>query len=127
MLVNWSVKSARRRTLGHADASAALVQPTTGLAPKIVNLNTIIRDTESMLRRAIGEDVELETVLAEYLGSVRADPGQVEQVLLNLVVNAHDAMPQGGTLTIETANVQVDGDDAATHPGIPSGPYCGWR
>ena len=76
-----------------------------------------------MLRRAIGEDVELETVLAESLGSVRADPGQVEQVLLNLVVNAHDAMPQGGTLTIETTNVQIDGDDAATHSGVPSGPY----
>jgi len=93
------------------------------LAPKIVNLNTIIRDTESMLRRAIGEDVELKTVLADSLGSVRADPGQVEQVLLNLVVNAHDAMPQGGTLTIETANVQIDGNDAATHPGVPSGAY----
>ena len=93
------------------------------LAPKIVNLNTIIRDTESMLRRAIGEDIEIETILAESLGSVRADPGQMEQVLLNLVVNAHDAMPQGGTLTIETTNVQIAVDDAATHPGVPSGPY----
>jgi two-component system cell cycle sensor histidine kinase/response regulator CckA len=91
------------------------------LAPRTVDLNGIVLDTEKMLRRVIGEDVELRTSLHSPLGSVEADPGQLEQALLNLAVNARDAMPQGGTLTIATKNTDVG--DETPHPGFPIGPY----
>lgn len=73
--------------------------------PQIVDLNAVVVDMEKMLRRLLGEDVRLETRLDEALGLVKADSGQLEQVIMNLAVNARDAMPQGGTLTIETVNV----------------------
>jgi PAS domain S-box-containing protein len=80
------------------------------LAPRVLDLNGVVADMDRLLRRLIREDIQLRTVLASDLGAVRADPGQLEQVLMNLAVNARDAMPGGGRLTIETAN--VEGPDA---------------
>jgi two-component system, cell cycle sensor histidine kinase and response regulator CckA len=78
------------------------------LEPKILLLNAVVSDTEKMLRRLIGEDIELLTSLDPALGKIRADQGQIEQVIMNLVVNARDAMPEGGRLVIETANFEID-------------------
>ena len=93
------------------------------LQPKVINLNTVTLDIEKMLRRVIGEDIRLVTVLEERLGQVRADPGQVEQVILNLAVNARDAMPRGGSLVIETANVELPESYARDHVGVRAGPH----
>jgi signal transduction histidine kinase/CheY-like chemotaxis protein len=87
-----------------------------------INLNETVASVSSMLRRLIGEDIELITRLEPALGMIRADSGQLEQVLMNLAVNARDAMPSGGALIIETANVQIEGDQDRT-AGIPPGPY----
>jgi CheY-like chemotaxis protein len=78
------------------------------ISPKLLNLNGLIADMDGMLRRLIRENVELVTVLAPELGAIHADPSQIEQVVLNLAVNARDAIPDGGTVTIETANVTRD-------------------
>jgi len=85
------------------------------LAPKLLDLNSIVTDMDRMLRRLIGEDIELTTVLEPRLGRVNADPGQLEQVIMNLALNARDAMPRGGRLTIETSNTEVQPADS-THP-----------
>ncbi len=87
------------------------------LQPELLNLNGIVVDMEAMLRPLIGEDVVLTTDLDPALGPIEADPGQLQQVLLNLVVNARDAMPAGGALTIETRNADVGDDDPAIAPG----------
>ena len=93
------------------------------LTLKELNLNDIIRNTEGMLQRLIGEDINLVAVLDPELGPVRVDPGQVEQILMNLVVNARDAMPSGGRLTIETANIELDDTFARQHARVRPGPY----
>jgi len=92
------------------------------IQPRPLDLNGVIADTEKMLRRLIGEDIELLTVLEPSLGTVMADPGQIDQILLNLAVNARDAMPAGGQLLIETANVGPDPTYQARHADATSGP-----
>jgi signal transduction histidine kinase/CheY-like chemotaxis protein len=93
------------------------------LAPRVISLNDVVTDMHKMLRRMIGEDVELRMVLADNLGAVRADPGQIEQVIVNLAVNARDAMPNGGRLTIETLNADLDDAYAAEHTVVVPGHY----
>lgn len=93
------------------------------LAPQVLDLNSVISNVEKMLRRLIGEDVKLRTVHDPALGRVKADPGQIEQVIMNLAVNARDAMPSGGNLTIETANVELDETYARTHITVKPGPH----
>ena len=90
---------------------------------KVLDLNTLLRDLEKMLRRVIGEDIEMVIQLAEDLGRVRADVGQIEQVIMNLAVNGRDAMPNGGKLTIETANVELDESYARSHVDVKPGHY----
>jgi two-component system, cell cycle sensor histidine kinase and response regulator CckA len=89
------------------------------IEPRLVNLNELIVNLNKMLQRLIGEDIKLMTQAAPDLAPIKADPGQIEQVLLNLAVNARDAMPDGGTLTIYTANVTLDKDYATRHLIIP--------
>jgi PAS domain S-box-containing protein len=93
------------------------------LQPKVVDLNALVLDMDKLLRRLIGEDVELATVLDPALGPVTADPGQLEQVIVNLAVNARDAMPQGGKLTLETRNIDLDESYTLEHSLVKPGPY----
>ncbi len=93
------------------------------LQPRIVDLNTIVGEMDKMLRRLIGEDIQLVTVIDEQLGPVMADPGQIEQVIMNLAVNARDALPRGGQLTIETANVELDAGYTLAHEDVSQGSY----
>jgi len=88
------------------------------LQPIALDLNAVITGVAQMLKRVVGEDLDLNVVRAPGLWTVKADPGQIEQVLMNLVVNARDAMPTGGKLTIETANVELDSTHAANHVGL---------
>jgi PAS domain S-box-containing protein len=93
------------------------------IEPTLLDLNTIVADMRGMLGRLIGEDVKIVVSLLPNLAPVKADRGQVEQVVMNLAVNARDAMPKGGTLTIDTANVELDEHYAATHLDVNPGPY----
>lgn len=94
------------------------------LQPQVLDLNQVVADMEKMLRRLIGEDIELVTMLEPALGRVKADPGQIEQVLMNLVVNARDAMPDGGRLLIETANVVLDEGYTQYQADLKAGSYA---
>jgi PAS domain S-box-containing protein len=93
------------------------------LEPRVLNLNTSVAEIEKMLRRLIGEDIDLRTSLDPTLGLVKADPGQIEQVIMNLAVNARDAMPEGGKLIIETSNTELDDEYALHHPPCIVGRY----
>jgi PAS domain S-box-containing protein len=93
------------------------------LAPQIVDLKTVIANVEKMLRRMIGEDIALDIVPGPDVGPVKADPWQIEQVLLNLAVNARDAMPQGGKLTFEIADIELDEAFTQRHAGSTPGPF----
>jgi PAS domain S-box-containing protein len=95
--------------------------------PKVVDVNHVVGEIEQMLRRTLGEHVELQSVLAEDLGRVLIDPGQLEQILVNLAVNARDAMPDGGALRIDTANVDVDDEYAASRTELAPGLYVRLR
>ena len=115
-----------RRT---ADRAAALTQQLLAfsrkqiLQPVDVDLNTVVNRIEPLLRRLIGEHVVISTTLDRALGTVRADPTQLDQVIVNLGVNARDAMPGGGRITLSTANVELDDADARRHPGLQPGRY----
>jgi signal transduction histidine kinase/ActR/RegA family two-component response regulator len=93
------------------------------LRPSVLDLNAVLADLGEMLRRLIGEDIALVTALAPALGYVKADPSQIEQIMMNLAANARDAMPHGGRLTLETANVDLDAAYTRRHIGVHAGPY----
>ncbi len=93
------------------------------LDPKIVDLNSVVSENVKMLTRLIGEDIDLVMISGQEIGAVKADPGQIEQVIMNLAVNARDAMPKGGKLTIETANVTLDANYARFHAPVKPGDY----
>jgi PAS domain S-box-containing protein len=93
------------------------------LQAKVLDLNTVVREMDQMLQRLIGEDMDLVTLLKPSLGQIKADPGQLEQVLLNLVVNARDAMPKGGKITIETGHKYLEEAYASEHVGVTPGHF----
>jgi two-component system, cell cycle sensor histidine kinase and response regulator CckA len=93
------------------------------LEPTVLDLNTVVTGAEKMLQRLIGEDVALVSVLNPELGAIKADPGQIEQVIMNLAVNARDAMPDGGKLTVETANIELDTTYTEQHSVVTPGRY----
>src|SRR5262249_16806554 len=93
------------------------------LVPRVLDLNKVVSETQRMLERLLGEDIEIGSIQEKSLGYVKADPGQIQQVLLNLAINARDAMPGGGQLTIETANVELDESYTSTHMNVKPGRY----
>jgi PAS domain S-box-containing protein len=93
------------------------------LQPRVFDVNTVLAETEKMLRRVIGEDIELLILPGRQLGWIKADPAQLDQILLNLAVNARDAMPHGGKLTIQTTSVVLTSESGRLPPDLPPGPY----
>ena len=118
-----------RKALEMSDQAAALTKQLLAfsrrqpLEPKVLNLNALIEDTLGMLERLIGEAIELRLMPAPGIGNVRVDPGQIELVLFNLTINARDAMLDGGTLTFETGNVELDEEYCGTHPNVAPGKF----
>lgn len=90
---------------------------------KVINLNDLIRNMIKMLGRLVGENISKKELLRDSIGTIKADPGQVEQIIMNLAVNARDAMPDGGSLFFETDSVELNEDYCRTHPGVTPGPY----
>jgi two-component system cell cycle sensor histidine kinase/response regulator CckA len=127
--LNADVREQVARVKDAAGQAAALIRQLLAFSRKqelqvnVINLNTLVANVDKMLRRLIGEDIQLITRTAAGLSNVKADPGQLEQVIMNLVVNARDAMPKGGKLILETKNIDLDEDYAATHVGVTPGPY----
>ncbi|MBI4643057.1 MAG: response regulator [Deltaproteobacteria bacterium] len=123
LLYNTEVMKAAHQAVGLIQQLLAFSKKQI-MEPQVVNLNAVVTDMEKMLRRLIGEDIDLVTRTDESLGMVKADPGQISQVIMNLAVNARDAMPQGGRLTLETANVELDESYALKHTEVRPGPYA---
>ena len=116
------IKSAAERAAGITRQLLAFGRKQV-LSPRIIDLNDTVLNLDSLLRRLIGEDIEVLTFPASDLGSVKADPGQIEQVIMNLALNARDAMPRGGKLTLETANAELDESYAKRHEPLAPGRY----
>lgn len=122
-----------RDHVGHIDSAAERAASLTRhllafsrkqvLQPKVVDLNSLVLNFTKILHRVIGENIEMLISTAHGLGTIKADPGQIEQVIMNLVLNARDAMPAGGKITIETANVHFDEAYSREHDGVPAGSY----
>jgi two-component system cell cycle sensor histidine kinase/response regulator CckA len=119
---NTQIKSAADRAAGITRQLLAFSRKQV-LSPHVINLNDIVLNLDSLLRRLIGEDIEVMTVPARDLGMVKADPGQIEQVIMNLALNSRDAMPQGGKLTLETSNATLDDSYARDHQPVDPGRY----
>ena len=124
-----SIRRNLEETKKAAERAAALVRQLLAfsrkqiLEPKVLDLNEVVKDLHKMLTRLIGENIQLATRLEANLGSVKADPCQVEQIIVNLVVNARDAMPRGGRVTIETANVTLSAQSALRHVSVRAGEH----
>jgi nitrogen-specific signal transduction histidine kinase len=118
-----------KQIVGAGDRAAGLTRQLLAFSrkaiiePKILDLKALVTDIDNMLRRVIGEDIQLAIVIDPELGAVKADPGQIDQVILNLAVNARDAMPQGGKLTIELRNLELDETYVLGHPEARPGPH----
>ena len=123
------VEEMRRGVRDAAERAAGLTRQLVAFArkqviePKVVDLNTVVEDTTQLLRRLVGEDIEVVTGLSPGLWPVRVDPGQIEQILINMAVNARDAMPNGGRLLLATNNQPADSADAQMGPGVPVRDY----
>jgi two-component system cell cycle sensor histidine kinase/response regulator CckA len=116
------IKSAGERAAGITRQLLAFSRKQV-LSPRVINLNDIVLNLDSLLRRLIGEDIEVLTVPANDVGMVKADPGQIEQVIMNLALNSRDAMPEGGKLTLETSNATLDETYAHEHQPVELGQY----
>ena len=125
---HWAVMTASMKNFFGALPGAVYGWPKNilhvhGITQSILDLNAVVRDLQRMLGRLIGEDIELHTNLAPDVGAVQADPGQLQQAIVNLVVNARDAMPDGGVLELRTAPTTIDEEHARTRPGLLAGEY----
>jgi len=127
------VSEGSRRILRHihdaGDRAAALTRQLLAfsrkqrLQPRVIHLNAVAAEMDAMLQRLVGENIRIRTIAVSGLSAVKADPGQIQQVVMNLVVNARDAMPAGGQLTIETANATIGEEYVRTHPDVTPGNY----